>query len=74
MIIGTAILTLAILNPLLCLLHCAHFSFAPDPLSDQQHQFLCGLAHEGEPTATPARLDWGAPRVVYELVPLVPTP
>lgn len=56
------VLTLALLNPLACLIHCAAMEHAAAPVSNLASVFLCDLQHTsapGDATPTPA------PRAVY---------
>lgn len=69
-IIRCAVLTLALLNPLLCILHCALVHQHPAVRADAQPAFLCQLAHDTQPAATPFDRVWDGPRAVYELTPL----
>lgn len=69
-IVGAAILTLAILNPLLCLLHCALSHHTTITRSSDQQHFICDLAGTFEPAAAPFSLVWSGPRAVYEVVPI----
>jgi len=69
-IISVAVLTLAILNPLLCILHCALAHQHPAARADTQPAFLCQLAHDTQPAATPFDRVWDGPRAVYEVTPL----
>lgn len=68
-----SILTLAILNPLLCLMHCAMTRQHP-ALSTEQRHFLCDLgnpdAKEGAGAFTAV---WSGPRAVHEALPLFAT-
>jgi len=67
-----SILTLAILNPLLCLMHCAMIRQHPALSTEQQH-FLCDLGDrdaKGWPGAFSAV--WSGPRAVHEALPLSP--
>ncbi|NNJ11340.1 hypothetical protein EKD04_013440 [Chloroflexales bacterium ZM16-3] len=66
-IIAAAILTIAILNPLLCVLHCALSNYHTQGSSGDQSHFLCNLASETQPAATPFDLVWDGPRAVYEV-------
>jgi hypothetical protein len=70
-LICAAVLTLALLNPVLCILHCAWIHVHPAALADDAQHFLCNLAHAAEPTAAPLQRVWDGPRAVYELTPLV---
>ncbi len=71
-IISMAVLTLALLNPFLCILHCALSHQHPALGADAQSAFLCQLARDTQPAATPPfdRV-WDGPRAVYEMTPLV---
>jgi hypothetical protein len=64
------VLTLALLNPLLCILHCALAHQHPAVRADVQPAFLCQVAHDTQPAATPFDRVWDGPRAVYELTPL----
>jgi hypothetical protein len=72
---GIAVCVLAFLNPLLCLIHCAHLFSPPAPLSENQQQFLCDLVHGASPDGLtadtgPFAAVWVGPRAVYEAVPV----
>jgi hypothetical protein len=71
LLLSWSILTLAILNPLLCLMHCAMTRQHP-ALSREQPHFLCDLGNpdaKSEPAAFAAV--WSGPRAVHEALPLV---
>ena len=68
-IISVAVLTLAIFNPLLCILHCALAHQHPAVGADAQPAFLCQIAHDTQPAATPFDRVWDGPRAVYEVTP-----
>jgi len=70
-IIRCAVLTLALLNPLLCIVHCALSHQHAAVHADDPQRFLCNLARDTQPAATPPfdRV-WDGPRAVYELTPL----
>lgn len=69
MIIGVAVLTLAVLNPLLCLIH---YTFSQRAIFIHHRQFfLCHLTDELQPTALPAHEVWREPRMVYEIIPVM---
>ncbi|WP_129629747.1 hypothetical protein [Candidatus Oscillochloris fontis] len=70
LIIGTALLTLAILNPLLCMFHCARAHYLHSRMQPQRI-FLCDLRGDPLPTAAPLAQVWGGPRAIYEAVPSV---
>jgi hypothetical protein len=69
-IISVAVLTLALFNPLLCILHCALAHQHVAAHADDPQHFLCNLARETQPAATPFDRVWDGPRSVYELTPL----
>ncbi|MEI7772541.1 MAG: hypothetical protein WCI67_21305 [Chloroflexales bacterium] len=68
-IISVAVLTLAIFNPLLCILHCALAHQHPAVGAATQPAFLCQIAHDTQPAATPFDRVWDGPRAVYEVTP-----
>jgi len=70
-IVGGAILTLAILNPLLCILHCALVHSQALVHSGDDTPFLCNLASDTQPTTAPVDQPWNGLRAVYEVVPPV---
>jgi hypothetical protein len=60
------VLTLALLNPLACLIHCAAMEHAAAPVSNLTSAFLCDLQHTSAPgDPTPTRAPTPAPRAVY---------
>jgi hypothetical protein len=68
MIIGGAILTLAILNPLLCILHCT-LPHPHAPVRSGDHvPFLCNVASDTQPATAPVDQPWNGLRAVYEVV------
>ncbi|MBX0329523.1 hypothetical protein K2Z83_17775 [Oscillochloris sp. ZM17-4] len=67
LVVGVAILTIAILNPLLCVLHCALSHRHADPRSGEPSLYLCELAGEAQPAAAPFELVWAGPRAIYEV-------
>lgn len=69
-VVSVAILTLAILNPLLCILHCSLSAHRSTIHDDNQQPFLCNLARETRPSAAPFTLVWSGPRAVYEALPI----
>ncbi len=68
-----SILTIALLNPLLCLMHCAMTRQHP-ALSTEHRHFLCDL---GNPDAKGGDgafvVVWSGPRAVHEALPLPAT-
>lgn len=65
-----SIVTIALLNPLLCLMHCA-MSGRHAALSTEQRHFLCDLgATDAEYVSGPFAAVWSGPRAVYEALPL----
>lgn len=70
LIVFWSVITIAVLNPLLCLFHCA-FSRPPSALGEAQRHFLCDL-DDSTPSFAPAPFAavWSGPRAVYEALPV----
>ncbi|MCS6882814.1 MAG: hypothetical protein RMK84_09735 [Oscillochloridaceae bacterium] len=68
-----SIVTIALVNPLLCLVHCA-MSERHAALSAEQRHFLCDLGDtDAGRVSGPFAAVWSGPRAVYEALPLPAT-
>jgi hypothetical protein len=73
MVIGFAVFTLAVLNPLLCLVHCAQAHHRLTHLTPEQQAFLCDLGPDQQSgLSAPFEKVWSGPRAVYEALLFAP--
>jgi hypothetical protein len=65
-----AAFTIALLNPLLCMLHCA-ITVPPPALTSEQRHFLCGIGSATQTVfSAPVGAIWHGPQVIQPALPV----